>query len=52
VNAAFLALLELLLARCRWGLELATIEHGIIALLALLETHVRSEHVGAAFWFL
>src|SRR3954453_10685037 len=51
-NAAFLALLELLRARCRGGLELATIEHGIIALLALLETHVRGEHVGAAFWLL
>src|SRR6476659_6599114 len=38
----------LLRGRCWRGLTLATVEHGIIALVAFLKAHVRSEHVRAA----
>src|SRR5262245_45963856 len=36
----------------RWRTELAAIEHGVIALLALLETHRGREHVGSALGLL
>src|SRR6516162_7234260 len=36
----------------RWRTELAAVEHGVIALLALLEAHRGREHVGSALGLL
>src|SRR5215472_19352647 len=36
----------------RWRTELAAVEHGVIALLALLEAHRSGEHVGPALGLL